>query len=121
MRKELPIVVAAFADEEQVGEALVRLEALNVVRDLIGVCARVNGQNGHSQESVHLLSVLAPSRLHGDIERLLLQCNALSIGSAAEMRAAFGVIPHPGVFEDGGMKLPMGPEYHESTNHADGV
>ena len=111
MRKELPIVVAAFADEEQAHEALVRLEALNVVRDLIGVCVRVNGRNGHSQESVHLLSVLAPSRLRRDIETLLLRCNALSVSGATEMRAAFGVIPHPGVFEDGGMKLPMGQDY----------
>jgi hypothetical protein len=111
VRKELPIVVAAFGDEEQVHETLTRLEALNVGRDLIGICAKVNGQNGHAHETVHLLSVLAPSRRHGDVERLLLQCNALSVGSAAEMSAAFGATPHPGVFDDGGMKLPMGPDY----------
>lgn len=117
MRRELPIVVAAFADEEQVHEALGRLEALNLARDLMGVCLRVNGRNGHSEESVHLLSVLAPSRLHGDVKGLLLRCDALSIGSAAEMSAAFGATPHPGVFEDGGMKLPLGLEYLELPSH----
>jgi hypothetical protein len=111
MRKELPIVVAAFADEEQVDAAIAEMEGLKVGLDSIGVCARVNGRNGHPREEVRLMSVLAPSRLRSDIEALLLRCNALSVGSAAEMSAAFGVLPHPGVFEDGGMKLPMGQDY----------
>jgi hypothetical protein len=111
MRKELPIVVAAFADEEQVDTAIAEMEGLKVGLDSIGVCARVNGRNGHPREEVRLMSVLAPSRLRSDIEALLLRCNALSVGSAAEMSAAFGVLPHPGVFEDGGMKLPMGQDY----------
>jgi len=115
-RRKLPIVVAAFADHEQVDAAVARLEALKVRRDLIGVCTSVNGRNGHGRERVHLLSVLAPSRLNGDVERLLVRCNALSVGSAAEMRAAFGVIPHPGVLEDRDMKLPMGSDYWELSN-----
>lgn len=121
MRRELPIIVAAFADERQVYEALIRLEALDIGRDLIGVCARVNRHNGHPQEEVHLLSVLAPGHLRRDVETLLLRCNALSMGGAAEMRSSFGVLPHPGVLEDCGVKLPMGPEYHESMNHGGGV
>jgi hypothetical protein len=107
----LPIVVAAFADEERVHETLARLIALNIGRDLIGIRTRANGQNGHAHETVHLLSVLASPRRRDEIESLLLMCDALSVGSAAEMSAAFGATPHPGVFEDGGMKLPMGPDY----------
>ncbi len=114
--RKLPIVVAAFADHEQVDAAVARLEALKVRRDLIGVCTSVNGHNGHSREHVHLLSVLAPSRIHGDVESLLFQCNALYVGGAAEMRAAFGLIPHPGVLEDRGTKLPMGSDYWELSN-----
>jgi hypothetical protein len=116
MRKELPIVVGAFADEEQVDMAIAEMEGLKVGLDSIGVCTRVDGRNGHRREAVQLLSIMAPSRLRGDVEGLLLRCSALSVGSAAEMRAAFGVIPHPGVFEDEGMKLPMGPDYREPSN-----
>ena len=111
MRKELPIVVAAFADEEQVRETLARLAALNIGRDLIGIRTRANGQNGHAHGTVHLLSVLASPRRRDEIAALLFTCDALSVGSAAEMSAAFGLVPHPGVLEDGGVKLPMGPGY----------
>jgi hypothetical protein len=118
VRKELPIV-AAFTTK-QVHETVARLIALNIGRDLIGIRKRVNGRNGHAYETVHLLSVLASPRRRDEIESLLLMCDALSVGSAAEMSAAYGVIPHPGVFQDGDVKLPMGSEYHSPTNHGSG-
>ncbi len=56
-----------------------------------------------------------------EIEALLVRCDALFIGKPGETRAAFGLVPHPGVLEDGGVKLPMGPDYHGSTNGDGGV
>lgn len=120
MRRELPIVVAAFGDEGHLHEALARLEPLNIARDVIGIRIGANGRNGRRGKGVHLLSVLASPRRHDEIEALLLIWDALCVGSAAEMSAAFGVIPHPGVFEDRDVKLPMGSEYHSPTNHGSG-
>lgn len=113
MRKELPIIVGAFAKEEQVDAAAAGLKALDLEPDLIGVSMRVDGRAG---DAVHLVSVLAAPRLREQIERLFLACDALLVGGLAEARAAFGAVPHPGVIEDGDVKLPSGREYHDSTN-----
>jgi hypothetical protein len=80
----------------------------------------VNGGNGRSQkevhQEVHLLSVVAPQRLQADVVTSLRRCAVVSIGDAAAMRSVFGVLPHPGVFEDGSMKLPMGLDYWEPSS-----
>ncbi|MDI6857482.1 MAG: hypothetical protein QME71_04100 [Dehalococcoidia bacterium] len=113
MRKELPVIVGAFAEEEQADAAVAGLKAFDLEPDLIGVSMRVDGRAG---DAVHLVGVMAPPRLRGQIERLFLACDALLLGGPAEALAAFGAVPHPGVIEDGDVKLPSGREYHDSTN-----
>jgi len=112
MRKELPVIVGAFAKEEQVDAVVAGLRALDLEPDLIGVSLRANGRAG---DAVHLVGALAGPRLREQIGRLFLACGALLLGGPVEARASFGAAPHPGVFEDGDMKLPMGREY-DSTN-----
>jgi hypothetical protein len=111
--KQPPILAAAFAAEGQLQAALGRLAEREIAPDFIGAYVSDDGDNRHGLRDIYLLSVLAPSRLHEDIKASFQQCGALSVGSAAEMRAAYGVVPHPGVLEHREMKLPTGHEYHQ--------
>lgn len=111
--KQPPILVAAFSGERQLQEALVRLEERKIGRDFIGAYIGENGHNGHGPSDLFLISVLAPSRLQEDIKASFQECGALSVGGVAEMRAAYGIVPHPGALEYREMKLPMGDEYHQ--------
>ena len=111
--KQPPILAAAFAAEDQLEAALGRLAEREIAPDFIGAYVSDDGDNRHGLRDIYLLSVLAPSRLHEDIKASFQQCGALSVGSAAEMRAAYGVVPHPGVLEHREMKLPTGHEYYQ--------
>ncbi len=111
--KQPPILAAAFAAEGQLQAALSRLAERKIAPDFIGAYVGDDGHNRHGLRGIYLLSVLAPRRLHEDIKASFQECGALSVGSAAEMRAAYGVVPHPGVLEHREMKLPTGHEYYQ--------
>jgi len=111
--KQPPILAAAFAAEGQLQAALSRLAERKIAPDFIGAYVGDDGHNRHGLRDIYLLSVLAPRRLHEDIKASFQECGALSVGSAVEMRAAYGVVPHPGVLEYREMKLPTGHEYYQ--------
>ncbi len=111
--KQPPILAAAFAAEGQLQAALARLAERKLAPDFIGAYVSDDGADRHGLRDIYLLSVLAPRRLHEDIKASFQECGALSVGSAAEMRAAYGVVPHPGVLEYREMKLPTGNEYYQ--------
>jgi len=111
--KQPPILAAAFAAEGQLQAALARLAERKIPPDFIGAYVGEDGADRHGLRDIYLLSVLAPRRLHEDIKASFQECGALSVGSAVEMRAAYGVVPHPGVLEYREMKLPTGHEYYQ--------
>jgi len=117
--KEAPIVVAAFPGEGQLWQAVQALEERRIGHDFIGVLIsedglKPNGSKANGARMLHLLSVLAPRRLHEEIRSAFVQCGAMAIGGAKEMAGLYGVVPHPGAREDHDMKLPMGLEYPET-------
>ena len=110
-KKEAPILVAEFPGVEQLWGAVHALEERKIGRDFIGVLISENGHEPNGRRGLHLLSVLAPSRLHEGIRSDFDQSGATAIGNPQEMAARYGTVPHPGAFEDHDMKLPMGLEY----------
>jgi len=110
-KKEPPILVAEFPGEEQLWGTVHALEELKIGRDFIGVLISEDGHEPNSQGGLHLLSVLAPSRLHEEIRSAFSQSGATAVGNVKEMAGRYGTIPHPGAYEDHDMKLPMGLEY----------
>jgi len=109
--KEAPILAAEFPGERELWAAVRALEERRIGRDFIGVFIGENGYEPDGAATVHLLSVLAPSRLHEELRAALRGCGATAVGSPREIAGRHGVVPHPGVLEDHDMKLPMGPEY----------
>jgi len=114
--KEAPILVAEFPDEKQLWATVHVLEEHKIGRDFIGVLISEDGHESNGHRGLHLLSVLAPSRLHEEIRGAFAQHGATAVGSPREMLGRHGVIPHPGAIEDHDMKLPMGLEYPDNRN-----
>jgi hypothetical protein len=114
--KEAPILVAEFPGETQLWGAVQALEERGIGRDFIGVLISEDGLEPHGPQWLHLLSVLAPRRLHEEIRSAFAQCGATAIGSPKEMNGRHDTIPHPGAFEDRDMKLPMGLEYPDARS-----
>ncbi len=111
-KKEAPVLVAEFPEETKLWEAVRALEERKIGRDFIGVLISENEHDEpNGQKEVHLLSALAPRRLHEEIRSDFVRFEATDIGNPREMAARHGAIPHPGAFEDHGMKLPMGLEF----------
>lgn len=110
-KREPPILVAEFAGEEQLWRAVQALEERKIGRDFIGVLITEDGHESNGERWLHLLSVLAPSRLHEEIRSAFSQSGATAIGKPKEMVDRHGVVPHPGAVEDHDMKMPMGLEY----------
>ncbi len=110
-KKEAPVLVATFPGETQLWEAVRALEEHKIGRDFIGVLINENEHEPNGHKEVHLLSALAPRRLHEEIRNDFVRFEATDIGNPREMAARHGAIPHPGAFEDHGMKLPMGLEF----------
>lgn len=109
-QKTPPVLAAAFGDQAGLERAVSLLQARRILPDFIGVYVGEDDWRD-GEGAVHLLSVLAPSRLHAEIRQSFLECGAGSIGSAAEIRGEFGFVPHPGSWEQQEMKLPTGLEY----------
>lgn len=109
--KAPPILVAAFKEERQLLSALADLESRRIGRDFIGVFVGEGEFGVNGGGPLHLLSVLAPSRLHDEIRASFADNGAEAAGSVAEMRAVYRTVPHPGALEYHDMKLPMGAEY----------
>ncbi len=110
-KKWPPILVAEFPGEKQLSKALQALEERGIGRDFIGLLIGEDGHEPNGQQELHLLSVLAPSRLHEEIRSAFVESGATVVGDPKEMADRHSVIPHPGAFEDHEMKLPMGLEY----------
>ncbi len=110
-KKEAPILVAELPGERQLWVAVQALEERKIGRDFIGVLISDDGHEPRGQREVCLLSVLAPNRLHEEIRSTFAQCGATAIGSPREMAERHATIPHPGAYEDRGMKLSMGLQY----------
>ncbi|MBI2913600.1 MAG: hypothetical protein HYY03_06740 [Chloroflexi bacterium] len=109
--KEAPILAAEFPGERELWAAVRALEERWIGRDFIGVFIGENGHEPGGPRTLHLLSVLAPSRLHEEIRVAFSECHATAVGGPREIAARHGVLPHPGAIEDREMKLPMGAEY----------
>lgn len=109
--KEAPILAAEFPGERELWAAVRALEERRIGRDFIGVFIGENGHEPDGPGTLHLLSVLAPSRLHEEIKEAFASCGATTVGGPKEFSARHGVVPHPGALEDHEMKLPMGQEY----------
>lgn len=109
--KQPPVLVAAFTEEAQMEGALKALAERKVGPDFIGAFVGENGYEANGVHRLHLLSVLAPRRLHEEIAAAFREHGAQAVGDVATMRAAFGHVPHPGSLDYQDMKLPMGPEY----------
>lgn len=123
--KAPPILVAAFKHEGQLRAALASLEARHIGRDFIGVFVGEGAFGVNGGGPLHLLSVLAPRRLHDEIRASFSGSGAEAVGDVAEMRAIYRTVPHPGAFDHYDMKLPMGTEYPQpkrgkNGNGADG-
>ncbi len=88
-----------------------QLEEGRIGRDFIGVLIGEDGREPNGQRELHLVSVLAPSRLHEEIRDAFGRCGAEVVGDRKEMASRYGVVPHPGALEDHDMKLPMGSEF----------
>ena len=110
-QKQPPVLVAAFTEEAQMEGALKALAERKVGPDFIGAFVGENGYEAGVPRSLHLLSVLAPRRLHEEIAAAFREHGAQDVGDVAAMRALYGHIPHPGSLDYQDMKLPMGPEY----------
>ncbi len=106
-----PILVAAFKKESQLLSALASLEEHQIGRDFVGVFVGEAGFGVNGGGRLHLLSVLAPRRLHDEIRGSFSSSGAEAVGDAAEMRPIYRTIPHPGALDYFDMKLPMGAEY----------
>lgn len=115
-QKEAPILAAEFAAERELWAAVRALEERRIGRDFIGVFIGENGFERNGSAELHLLSVLAPTRLHEEIRDAFIQCGATAVGNGREIAGRHGVIPHPGAQEDHDMKLPMGAEYPQAGN-----
>ncbi len=106
-----PILVAAFKEESQLLSALAGLDERRIGRDFIGVFVGEGEFGVNGGGPLHLLSVLAPSRLHDEIRASFAAGGAEAVGGVAEMRAVYRTVPHPGALDYHDMKLPMGAEY----------
>jgi len=109
--KQLPILVAAFPGEEQMEGALKALMERNIAPDFIGAFVGESDYEANGAARLHLLSVLAPRRLHAEIVAALREHGAEAVGDVATMRARYGQVPHPGCLDYQEMKVPIGPEY----------
>ncbi len=110
-RQDPPILVAAFKEESQLLSALASLDERRIGRDFIGVFVGEGEFGVNGGGPLHLLSVLAPSRLHDQIRASFADNGAEAAGGVAEMRAVYRTVPHPGALDYHDMKLPMGAEY----------
>lgn len=110
-KKEAPILAAQFPTERELWTAVRALEERRIGRDFIGVFIGENGHEPDGPATIHLVSVLAPSRLHEEIKATFAQCGATAVGGPREIAGRHGIIPHPGAIEDREMKLPMGQDY----------
>lgn len=115
-QKEAPILAAEFPDERQLWRAVQALEERKIGRDFIGVFIGENGHTPDGPKELHLISVLAPSRLHEEIRTAFSECGATAVGNPNLISERHGVVPHPGAFEDHDMKLPMGEEFPRPKN-----
>ena len=110
--KSLPIVVAAFASEDELWRAVALVEEHKIGRDFIGVFI---GESGG--QVMYLVSVFVPSRLHKEVGEVFQTCAAMKVGFGDEARIIWGRhVPHPGVMEDHDMKFPMGDDYPANRN-----
>lgn len=109
--KAPPILVAAFKEEHQLLSALTDLEERRIGRDFIGVFVGEGALGVNGGGPLHLLSVLAPRRLHEEIKAAFSSSGAEAVGDPAGMRAIYRTVPHPGAWDYHDMKLPMGAEY----------
>ncbi|MDP2950733.1 MAG: hypothetical protein Q8P22_14530 [Chloroflexota bacterium] len=112
-----PILVAAFKEESQLLSALASLEEQQIGRDFIGVFVGEAAFGVNGGHPLHLLSVLAPRRLHDEIRGSFSSSGAEAVGGAAEMQALYRTIPHPGALDYYDMKLPMGAEYPQARRN----
>ena len=110
-KRAAPVLVAAFKEESQLLSALASLEERRIGRDFIGVFVGEGEFGVNGGGPLHLLSVLAPSRLHDEIRASFAGSGAEAVGDVAEMRAVYRTVPHPGALDYYDMKLPMGAEY----------
>ncbi len=110
-----PVLVAAFKEEGQLMSALASLEERRIGRDFIGVFVGEAGFGINGGGPLHLLSVLAPRRLHDEIRDSFSSSGAEAVGDVAEMRAIYRTIPHPGALDYYDMKLPMGEEFPQPS------
>ena len=110
-KRAAPVLVAAFKEEGQLLSALASLEERRIGRDFIGVFVGEGEFGVNGGGPLHLLSVLAPSRLHDEIRASFAGSGAEAVGDVAEMRAVYRTVPHPGALDYYDMKLPMGAEY----------
>ena len=106
-----PILVAAFKEEHQLLSALASLDERRIGRDFIGVFVGEGEFGVNGGGPLHLLSVLAPRRLHDEIRASFSSSGAETVGDVPEMRAIYRTVPHPGALDYYDMKLPMGAEY----------
>jgi hypothetical protein len=110
-RGEPPIIAAAFPDERRMREAVEALGDAGVGRDFIGVLIADEAAGTVGPQSRWFVSVLAARRQHEDLASTLTRSGATAVGSVTSIRERFGHLPHPGVFDDRGLRLPMGAEY----------
>src|SRR3990170_6083148 len=89
-----PILVAAFKEEGQLLSALASLEERRIGRDFIGVFVGAGEFGVNGGGPLHLLSVLAPRRLHDEIRASFSSSGAEAVGDVAEMRAVYRTVPH---------------------------
>lgn len=114
---EPPIIAAAFPDERRMKQAVEALGDMGVGRDFIGVLIADEGAPPGGSRERWLVSVLAPRRQHRALATALARSGATAVGSAESIRERVGHLPHPGIFDDRGLRLPMGAEY-EPARHA---
>lgn len=96
------ILVGVFPDPEKLTAARRGLADLGIGEKLFGI----------SYDRARLLSVMVPYGKEDEIVAVLRANGAMVIGEPAELALSYK-IPHPGAFEDQGLKLPEGGEYPE--------
>lgn len=99
------LLVAAFAAEAHAEAALVRLRALGVPR------GRVGRATAEGDGADVLVSVLAAPAERRAIEAACRESGAVAVLGVAAARERFGNVPHPGVDDRGGVKLPLAGEW----------
>lgn len=110
-QKQPPVLVAAFADEADLAEAMRQLQDRKIGPDFVGAYLGEDPSDISGERSLYLLSVFAARRLHEELAAALKACSATQVGSVDSFRQAYGLVPHPGVLDYHDMRLPMGSEY----------